>query len=54
VGRCRALFDYDAGDETELSFRTGDVIIVLQKDPSGKKDMQYLNFSVIELRVIDH
>jgi len=31
----RALYDYEASDEGELSFLDGDVMIVLRKDPSG-------------------
>eukprot|EP01097_Dermamoeba_algensis_P012068 TRINITY_DN966_c0_g1_i1.p1 TRINITY_DN966_c0_g1~~TRINITY_DN966_c0_g1_i1.p1 ORF type:complete len:1106 (+),score=323.31 TRINITY_DN966_c0_g1_i1:51-3368(+) len=30
-----AQFDYDAGTPDELSFREGDVIFILQKDPGG-------------------
>jgi hypothetical protein len=33
--RCRALYDYDAQDESELSFKAGDIMTVLQKDESG-------------------
>jgi Fes/CIP4, and EFC/F-BAR homology domain/SH3 domain len=33
--RCRALYDYEAQDEGELSFYTGDIINVLQQDDSG-------------------
>ncbi len=43
VSRARALFDYDAGDETELSFRAGDIIAVLQKDPSGMHTHPHTN-----------
>jgi hypothetical protein len=32
---CRALYDYDAQDANELSFKAGDMIVVLQKDESG-------------------
>jgi len=35
VSKCRGLFDYEATDPNELSFRQGDIITVLQKDPSG-------------------
>lgn len=31
----RALFDYDAQTEDELSFREGDSLVVLHKDPGG-------------------
>jgi hypothetical protein len=33
--RCRALYDYDAQDDSELSFKAGDIMTVLQKDESG-------------------
>lgn len=33
--RVRALYDYQASEPTELSFNAGDIINVLQKDPSG-------------------
>lgn len=32
---CRALYDYDAQDASALSFRRGDVIEILSKQPSG-------------------
>lgn len=35
MGQCRGLFDYQATDPGELSFRAGDIITILQKDPSG-------------------
>jgi hypothetical protein len=35
ISKCRALYDYQANDSSELSFRQGDVISVLQKDLSG-------------------
>lgn len=33
--QARALYDYDATTEDELTFREGDVITILQKDPAG-------------------
>lgn len=33
--RCRALFDYEAQDDAEISFKGGDIMIVLHKDESG-------------------
>eukprot|EP01104_Vermistella_antarctica_P013773 TRINITY_DN4222_c0_g2_i1.p1 TRINITY_DN4222_c0_g2~~TRINITY_DN4222_c0_g2_i1.p1 ORF type:complete len:508 (-),score=126.78 TRINITY_DN4222_c0_g2_i1:184-1707(-) len=35
TGRCRALYDYDASDPNELSFKTGEIIQILHRDPSG-------------------
>jgi SH3 domain len=35
ITRCRALYDYDAQDEGELSFKADDVIVVYEKDESG-------------------
>eukprot|EP01095_Lingulamoeba_sp_RSL-Kostka_P004491 TRINITY_DN15737_c0_g1_i2.p1 TRINITY_DN15737_c0_g1~~TRINITY_DN15737_c0_g1_i2.p1 ORF type:complete len:283 (+),score=96.72 TRINITY_DN15737_c0_g1_i2:603-1451(+) len=35
IGKCRALYDYQQSDSNELSFSAGDVITILQKDPSG-------------------
>ena len=32
---CRAMYDYDAQDASALSFRRGDIIEVLTKQPSG-------------------
>lgn len=32
---CRALYDYDATEPAELSFKAGDLLVVLQKDESG-------------------
>jgi len=32
---CKALYDYSAGSQSELSFRAGDIITVLRKDPGG-------------------
>jgi len=35
ISTCRGLFDYTPSDPNELCFKKGDVITVLQKDPSG-------------------
>ena len=35
VGKARALFDYTAQSDHELSFRAGDVITIIEKDDSG-------------------
>ena len=35
ISQCRGLFDYNTDDPNELSFKQGDIITVLQKDPSG-------------------
>lgn len=35
MGKCAALYDYDAQSEQELSFKAGDVISILDKDESG-------------------
>eukprot|EP00013_Stygamoeba_regulata_P028858 CAMPEP_0177646796 /NCGR_PEP_ID=MMETSP0447-20121125/9957_1 /TAXON_ID=0 /ORGANISM="Stygamoeba regulata, Strain BSH-02190019" /LENGTH=1048 /DNA_ID=CAMNT_0019149337 /DNA_START=284 /DNA_END=3426 /DNA_ORIENTATION=- len=35
IGKCRALYDYDATDPNELSFKQNEIITILQKDPSG-------------------
>merc|ERR1712100_96434 len=35
ISQCRGLFDYNTDDPNELSFKEGDIITVLQKDPSG-------------------
>merc|ERR1719399_2420592 len=36
--RCRALYDYAAGDDDELSFKAGDEIIITTKRPSGEDE----------------
>jgi hypothetical protein len=33
--RCRALYDYEAQDDGEISFKGGDIMLVLHKDESG-------------------
>jgi myosin-1 len=33
--QCKALYDYDASDTDELTFREGDIIELVRKDPSG-------------------
>ncbi len=33
--KVKALYDYDTKDESELAFKKDDIIVVLQKDPSG-------------------
>merc|ERR1712000_442656 len=33
--QAKALYDYDATTADELSFREGDIITILQKDPAG-------------------
>mmetsp|Transcript_18393 Transcript_18393/g.26726 ORF Transcript_18393/g.26726 Transcript_18393/m.26726 type:complete len:107 (-) Transcript_18393:128-448(-) len=33
--RAHALYDYQAADDTELSFVQGEVIVILKKDDSG-------------------
>eukprot|EP01102_Stenamoeba_stenopodia_P010425 TRINITY_DN313_c0_g1_i3.p1 TRINITY_DN313_c0_g1~~TRINITY_DN313_c0_g1_i3.p1 ORF type:complete len:1065 (+),score=294.08 TRINITY_DN313_c0_g1_i3:655-3849(+) len=33
--QAKALYDYDAGTDDELTFREGDVLIIHQKDPGG-------------------
>ncbi len=35
IGVCRALYDYDAQSDLELSFKERDVITILEKDDSG-------------------
>jgi len=35
ISECRGLFDYNPDDPNELQFKQGDIITVLQKDPSG-------------------
>lgn len=35
LGVCRALYDYDAQSDLELSFKEGDLITILEKDDSG-------------------
>lgn len=35
IGKCRGLYDYQSSDPNELSFAKGDIITILQKDPSG-------------------
>eukprot|EP01122_Echinamoeba_exundans_P000766 TRINITY_DN106_c0_g2_i1.p1 TRINITY_DN106_c0_g2~~TRINITY_DN106_c0_g2_i1.p1 ORF type:complete len:1054 (-),score=319.54 TRINITY_DN106_c0_g2_i1:104-3265(-) len=35
VPQCRALYDYPGTADNELSFRAGDVITIVQKDPAG-------------------
>jgi hypothetical protein len=35
IGTCRALYDYDAQSDLELSFKERDVIAILEKDESG-------------------
>ncbi len=35
IGSCRALYDYDAQSDLELSFKERDVITILEKDESG-------------------
>ena len=35
ISQCRGLFDYNPDDPNELTFKQGDIITVLQKDPSG-------------------
>eukprot|EP00276_Gloeochaete_wittrockiana_P019583 CAMPEP_0184358960 /NCGR_PEP_ID=MMETSP1089-20130417/117598_1 /TAXON_ID=38269 ORGANISM="Gloeochaete wittrockiana, Strain SAG46.84" /NCGR_SAMPLE_ID=MMETSP1089 /ASSEMBLY_ACC=CAM_ASM_000445 /LENGTH=457 /DNA_ID=CAMNT_0026697547 /DNA_START=16 /DNA_END=1389 /DNA_ORIENTATION=- len=35
VGKCRGLYDYQSSDPNELSFSKGDIITIIQKDPSG-------------------
>ena len=33
--RGRALYEFQASDETELSFNVGDILTILAQDPSG-------------------
>jgi hypothetical protein len=33
--KCRAIFDFNASEDNELSFKTGDVISISRVDPSG-------------------
>ncbi len=33
--KARALFDYDAANDAELSFKAGDILIVTEQDDSG-------------------
>ena len=33
--KCKAIYDYDAQDNDELSFRAGDIIFIKNKDSSG-------------------
>lgn len=33
--KAKALFDYDAQEPNELSFKEGDILIVVEKDESG-------------------
>lgn len=35
IGRCRALFDYSAGQPDELILQTGDIINIYDKQPDG-------------------
>jgi len=35
IGKARGLYNYTTSDPQELSFNAGDVINILQKDPSG-------------------
>lgn len=35
LGVAKALFDYGASEEGELTFKANDLITILQKDPSG-------------------
>ena len=35
IGLCRAMYDYDAQSDLELSFKERDVITILEKDDSG-------------------
>lgn len=35
IGMCRALYDYDAQSDLELSFKERDLITILEKDESG-------------------
>jgi hypothetical protein len=35
LGVCRALYDYDAQSDLELSFKENDLISILEKDDSG-------------------
>ena len=35
ISQCRGLFDFDSDDPEGLPFKQGDIITVLQKDPSG-------------------
>ena len=35
IGKVRALFDYDAQSEHELSFKQGEIINIVEKDTSG-------------------
>jgi hypothetical protein len=33
--KARALFDYEAANETELSFKAGDILTITEQDKSG-------------------
>lgn len=35
IGKCTALYDYDGQGDQELTFRQGDIIVILEKDESG-------------------
>jgi myosin-1 len=32
---CKAIYDYDATDTDELTFKEGDIIEITKEDPSG-------------------
>jgi hypothetical protein len=38
-----ALYDYNATDETEISFKTNDKIKIIAQDPDGKKIVNISN-----------
>jgi myosin-1 len=35
VPQCKALYDYAAAGDNELSFRAGEIITIIQRDPVG-------------------
>lgn len=48
--RGRALYDFDATEDNELSFKVGDVLTILNQDESGWWEAQLGDQQVLHLR----